>query len=296
MATATIAPTQIRPMSDNISEQPGALRWRCPAAKIDLSDFPAVTANGQPYTPTAEQLDRLKQVSDILEEAPAEEILGWAVDTFFPQLTMATAFGPEGCVILSMLAKLQPKVRVFNLDTGYQFRETLELRDQIAKKYGIEVVLARPETSVEDYEKQHGGPVYKSNPDRCCFDRKVQVLKREVVGYRAWISGIRRDQSPHRANAPIVGWDKKFGLVKINPLARWTKNQVWKRIMDEDIPYNPLHDQGYPSIGCWPCTRPVLMGEDERAGRWSGTGKTECGLHLADDQPPPPPPTMYGQI
>jgi len=286
-------------MNDKISEQSGFVvsghsRYD-EAWKIDLSDFPAVRGEGDVYSPTPDQLERLRRVSEILEDASAEEILRWAIDTFHPRLTMATAFGPEGCVILSILAELQPKVRVFNLDTGYQFPETLQLRDRIAQKYGIEVVLAKPELSVEEYEKCHGGPVYKSNPDRCCFDRKVQVLKREVVGYRAWISGIRRDQSPHRANAPIVGWDKKFGLVKINPLARWTKNQVWQKIMDEGIPYNPLHDQGYPSIGCWPCTRPVLLGEDERAGRWSGTAKTECGLHLADDQPPPPP-TMYGQI
>jgi len=299
MITLATSPVQIRPMNDKISEQSGSVvsghsrydeAWR-----IDLSDFPPVRGEGEVYSPTADQLERLRRVSEILEDASAEEILRWAIDTFYPSLTMATAFGPEGCVILSILAELQPKVRVFNLDTGYQFPETLQLRDRIAQKYGIDVVLAKPELSVEEYEKCHGGPVYKVNPDRCCFDRKVQVLKREVVGYRAWISGIRRDQSPHRANAPIVGWDKKFGLVKINPLARWTKNQVWQRIMDEDIPYNPLHDQGYPSIGCWPCTRPVLLGEDERAGRWSGTAKTECGLHLVDDQPSPPP-TMYGQI
>jgi len=299
MITLATGPVRIRPMNDKISEQSGSVvsghsrydeAWR-----IDLSDFPAVRAEGEVYSPTADQLERLRRVSEILEDASAEKILRWAIDTFYPSLTMATAFGPEGCVILSILAELQPKVRVFNLDTGYQFPETLQLMDRIAQKYGIDVVLAKPELSVEEYEKCHGGPVYKVNPDRCCFDRKVQVLKREVVGYRAWISGIRRDQSPHRANAPIVGWDKKFGLVKINPLARWTKNQVWQRIMDEDIPYNPLHDQGYPSIGCWPCTRPVLLGEDERAGRWSGTAKTECGLHLVDDQPSPPP-TMYGQI
>ena len=276
MATIAISPTQNRRMSDKITEQSRAdsdlasARW---IVDIDLSDFPAVGEGADPYNPTADQLERLKKVSEILEDAPAEVILRWAIDTFYPELTMATAFGPEGCVILSILARLQPNVRVFNLDTGYQFRETLELRDRIAAKYGIQVVLARPELSVEEYEKRNGGPVYKSDPDRCCFDRKIQVLKREVVGYRAWISGIRRDQSPHRANAPIVGWDKKFGLVKINPLARWTKSQVWKRIMDENIPYNPLHDQGYPSIGCWPCTRPVLSGEDERAGRWSGTAK-----------------------
>jgi len=269
--------------------------WRS-AWRVDLSDFPPVAGEGVVFSPTEDQLRRLQEVSTILEEAPAEVILRWAIDTFFPKLTMATAFGPEGCVILSILARLEPRVHVFNLDTGYQFKETLELRDRIAEKYGIEVEFARPELSVEEYERQNGGPVYKTNPDRCCYERKVLVLKRKVVGYRAWISGIRRDQSPHRANAPIVGWDKKFGLVKINPLARWTKNDVWKRILAEEIPYNPLHDQGYPSIGCWPCTRPVLFGEDERAGRWSGTGKTECGLHLADDQPPPPPPTTYGNL
>lgn len=254
-----------------------------------------VRAPGQVGSPSEDDLQRLAEVSRLLEEAAAEEILTWAVKIFFPQLTMATAFGPEGCVILSILAKIEPRVRVFNLDTGYQFQETLELRDRIAKELGIEVELAKPETSVEEYERMHGGPLYKTNPDRCCFDRKIQVLRREVVGYRAWISGIRRDQSPHRANAPVVGWDKKFGLVKINPLVNWKKGQVWQRILDENIPYNPLHDQGYPSIGCWPCTRPVLLGEDERAGRWSGTAKTECGLHLSDD-PPPPPPTQFGNL
>lgn len=197
---------------------------------------------------------------------------------------MATAFGPEGCVILSILAKLEPRVYVFNLDTGYQFKETLELRQRIAERYGIEVAVERSETSVAEYEARNGGPVYKTEPDRCCYDRKVSVLHRAVRGFEAWMSGIRRDQSTHRAEAPVVGWDKKFGLVKISPLANWTKKDVWNRIAKEGIPYNPLHDQGYPSIGCWPCTRSVLFGEDERAGRWSGTGKTECGLHLTNDR------------
>lgn len=224
----------------------------------------------------------LAAASQSLERATAEEILTWAVERYFPKLTMATAFGPEGCLILAMLAKIEPRVHVFNLDTGYQFKETLALRDEIARRYGIEVMLARPELSVEEYEKLNGGPVYRVDSDRCCRDRKISVLRREVVGFRAWMSGIRRDQSPHRAGAPIVGWDKKFRLVKISPLANWTKGDVWKRIIDEGIPYNPLHDQGYPSIGCWPCTRAVMFNEDERAGRWSGTGKTECGLHTAD--------------
>ena len=231
-----------------------------------------------------ELAEELQQASLGLETASPEEIITWAVEHHFPRLTMATAFGPEGCVILSMLARVEPRVYVFNLDTGYQFQETLTLRDRIAERYGIEVALARPELSVAEYEKQHGGPIYERDSDRCCFDRKIKVLREHVQGFTGWMSGIRRDQSPHRAKAAIVGWDKKFGLVKISPLANWTKAQVWKRITEENIPYNPLHDQGYPSVGCWPCTRPVLFGEDERAGRWSGTAKTECGLHTADEE------------
>lgn len=233
--------------------------------------------------PAVELLEDLQRASLALETASPEEIITWAVEHHFPRLTMATAFGPEGCVILSMLAKIEPRVHVFNLDTGYQFPETLALRDRIAEQYGIEVAYARPELSVEEYEKQHGGRLYERDSDRCCFDRKIKVLQEHIKGFTGWMSGIRRDQSPHRAKAPIVGWDRKFGLVKISPLANWTKSQVWKRITEENVPYNPLHDQGYPSVGCWPCTRPVLFGEDERAGRWSGTAKTECGLHTVEE-------------
>jgi phosphoadenosine phosphosulfate reductase len=132
---------------------------------------------------------------------------------------------------------------------------------------------------VEEYEQTHGGPLYRKDPDRCCFDRKLTVLREAISGMHAWASAIRRDQSPDRARAPIVGWDAKFQLVKVSPLANWTKREVWKMITDHDIPYNPLHDQGYPSVGCRPCTRAVLFGEDDRAGRWSGVAKTECGLH-----------------
>jgi phosphoadenosine phosphosulfate reductase len=232
--------------------------------------------------PTPELFDQLRRHSERLESASPWEIIQWAVDTYYPRLTMATAFGPEGCAILYMLSQIEPRVHVFNLDTGYQFPETLALRDEIARRYGIEVELKSAETTVEQYEAMHGGPLYKTNPDQCCFDRKVVVLQKATEGFHAWISGIRRDQSPDRAKAPIVGWDKKFKLVKISPLANWTKKDVWKLISEKNIPYNPLHDQGYTSIGCWPCTRPVLFGEDERAGRWSGLAKTECGLHTSE--------------
>ncbi len=234
--------------------------------------------------PTPELLDELRQHSERLETATPQEIVRWAVETYFPKLTMATAFGPEGCAIIQMLSEIEPRTPVFNLDTGYQFKETLDLRDEIARRYGIEVEYKRADTTVAEYEAAHGGPVYKHNPDQCCADRKLNVLRKAAVGFNAWMSGIRRDQSPDRAKAAIVGWDKKFGLVKVSPLANWTKKDVWKLIFDKNIPYNPLHDQGYPSIGCWPCTRSVMFGEDERAGRWSGTAKTECGLHSLDEK------------
>lgn len=244
------------------------------------SDEPrgALAAN-PPLHPTDDLLEELERDSKALETATPKQILKWAVERFAPKFTMATAFGPEGMTIIHMLAEVAPDTPIFNLDTGYQFQETLELRERVKEKYGIEVEYKRPELTVAEYELANGGPVYKSNPNRCCFDRKLKVLHDSARGHHAWASAIRRDQSPDRAAAPIVGWDRKFQLVKISPLANWTKKDVWSLITSEKIPYNPLHDQGYPSVGCFPCTRAVLPGEDERAGRWSGFKKTECGLH-----------------
>jgi phosphoadenosine phosphosulfate reductase len=228
---------------------------------------------------TDELAAEIARENERLEAASPQDILRWVTNRFAPRFTMATAFGPEGMVLIHMLAEIAPQTPIFNLDTGYQFKETLELREEVKRRYGISVEMKRAETSVEEYERQNGGPVYRTNPDQCCFDRKVKVLQQAVVGMHAWASAIRRDQSPDRAAAPIVGWDKKFNLVKVSPLANWTKQKVWAFITEHDIPYNPLHDQGFTSIGCWPCTRAVLLGEDERAGRWSGFAKTECGLH-----------------
>jgi phosphoadenosine phosphosulfate reductase len=228
---------------------------------------------------TPQLREELARDSRSLESATPQEIIRWAVDRFGGKLTMATAFGPEGCLIIHWLATTSPSTYVFNLDTGYQFPETLELRDRIAKRYGIDVVLEKPATTVEEYERMHGGPIHRTEPDRCCGDRKLSIVTRVLANYDAWMSGIRRDQSPDRAAAPIVGWDHKFGVVKVSPLANWTKSKVWDAIIKDNVPYNPLHDKGYVSIGCAPCTRAVTMGEDERAGRWSGSAKTECGLH-----------------
>ncbi len=194
--------------------------------------------------PTPELLAELERASQRLESATPEQVLKWAVERFAPHFTMATAFGPEGMCIIHMLSRVAPNTPIVNLDTGYQFAETLELRERVKDRYGIEVKFLRPEQSVAEYEAANGGPVYKKDPDRCCMQRKLSLMSKAAEGYHAWAVGIRRDQSEHRANAPIVGWDKKFNLVKVSPLATWTKKQVWALIVGESIPYNPLHDQG----------------------------------------------------
>jgi phosphoadenosine phosphosulfate reductase len=218
----------------------------------------------------------------LLGDAAPQNILRWAVEQFHPRLTVATAFGAEGCCLIHMLAQIEPGVRIFNLETGYQFPETLQLRERLQERYRIEIELVRPELTVAEYEARHGGSLYRRRPDQCCHDRKVVPLRRALAGYEAWVSAIRHDQSAERARADVVQWDARFGLVKVNPLLTWTRRDVWAFVVAHDIPYNPLHDEGYASIGCRPCTRAVLEGENERAGRWAGTGKTECELNVIE--------------
>src|SRR4051812_8344195 len=176
--------------------------------------------------------DRIAEASRELQGKTPQDVLRWAVATFHPRLTMATAFGAEGCCILHMLAEIEPEVRVFNLDTGYQFPETLELRERIKERYGIAVEMVRPELTVAEYEAEHGGPLYGLRPDQCCHDRKVLPLRQAVIGYDAWISAIRRDQTSDRAVAGVVQWDAKFSLVKVNPLLGWTRSDVWRFVLD----------------------------------------------------------------
>jgi phosphoadenosine phosphosulfate reductase len=221
-----------------------------------------------------------------LSGSTPQEILRWAVQTFHPKLLMATAFGAEGCCVIHMLAEIEPAVTFINLETGYQFPETLELRDRIQARYGIAVDYVRPEQTVAEYEQEHGGPLHGLRPDQCCHDRKIVPLRRALASYSpsAWISAIRKNQTTDRQLADVVQWDAKFHLVKVNPLLHWAKKDVWNFIVKNDVPYNPLHDRDYPSIGCWPCTRPVNAGEDERSGRWAGKLKKECGLHVIEHQ------------
>jgi phosphoadenosine phosphosulfate reductase len=228
--------------------------------------------------------DEIADANEHLSAASPQEILRWAVDRFHPRLMMATAFGAEGCCIIHMLAGIEPGVTMINLDTGYQFPETLALRERIKERYGIEVEYVRPDQTVAEYEAEHGGPLHGHRPDQCCHDRKILPLRKAVqrIAPRAWISAIRKDQTTDRGQAAVVQWDAKFQLVKVNPLLNWTKKEVWGFIVKHDVPYNPLHNEGYPSIGCWPCTRAVQPGEDDRAGRWAGKVKKECGLHVIE--------------
>lgn len=228
--------------------------------------------------------EQTRAANETLAGRPPQEVLRWAVEQFGDRLMMATAFGAEGCCLIHMLAEVGPSVRVINLETGYQFPETLHLRERIKDRYGIEVEFVRPELDVPEYERLHGGPLYTHRPDQCCYDRKIVPLRRAVAGYRAWISSIRKDQTADRAVAGVVMWDAKFKLVKVNPLLTWTHRDVWSFVIKNGVPYNPLHDRNYPSIGCWPCTAAVGDGDDERAGRWAGQKKKECGLHVIEHE------------
>jgi phosphoadenosine phosphosulfate reductase len=178
-----------------------------------------------------------------------------------------------------MLSKIDPDTRIFYLDTDLLFPETYELRDRLEAKYGIAIERQATELTLEAQAEEFGARLWEREPDRCCNLRKVQPLRQTLSGLDAWITAIRRDQSPARATAGIVETDSKFGLVKINPLANWSTRHVWSYIFRHEVPYNPLHDSGYPSIGCAPCTTAIAAGEDVRSGRWRGLAKTECGLH-----------------
>jgi len=223
-------------------------------------------------------------ISNEFETAPPENVLRWAIEAFSPDVALATGFGAEGCALIAMLSSIKPvragkSMRIFYLDTDLLFPETYALRDQLEARYGVQFERRATSLSVSDQAAEYGERLWEREPDLCCRLRKVEQLKEMLNGMRAWVTAIRRDQSPARADTGLVEWDERFGLVKINPLAAWSTRDVWNYIAKHDVPYNPLHDQGYPSIGCVPCTTPVQIGEVPRAGRWRGTVKSECGIH-----------------
>jgi phosphoadenylyl-sulfate reductase (thioredoxin) len=224
--------------------------------------------------------DELADWSRDLDTRSPAEILRWAADRFPNALTFATGLGMEGCAIIDMIARHSLPVDVFTLDTGLLFPETHDLWKQLEARYGIVIRAIRPEHTVEEQGRLEGPELWARNPDRCCELRKTLPLRGVLASFDAWISAIRREQTPDRADAPAVGWDGRFGLVKVNPLVRWTFADVTTYVRTHGVPVNPLHVRGYPSIGCTPCTTAVAPGEDPRAGRWRGREKTECGLHI----------------
>jgi phosphoadenosine phosphosulfate reductase len=211
-----------------------------------------------------------------------EETLKWAVGTFQREVAMASGFGAEGMVLIDMASRLQRDFRVFALDTEFLFTETYDLIDRVEKRYGIKIERVYSVLTPEEQERQFGAKLWSWNPDQCCKLRKVDPLQTKLAELRAWITAIRRDQTSSRAAARKVEWDSKFQRIKINPIADWTSEMVWTYIRKHKVPYNPLHDQNYPSIGCTHCTRAIRPGEDSRAGRWPGFSKNECGLHVVD--------------
>lgn len=223
--------------------------------------------------------DDLKLISNHFEDKTPQEVLRWAIERFTPDIALACSLGSDDMVLLDMVSKIAPQTRAFYLDTGVLFKETYALRDEVIKRYGITPIQLLPDLTLEEQAAVHGANLWERDPDLCCNIRKVQPLVRFLSGLQAWITGIRRDQTPARANSGLVEFDKKFQLVKINPLAKWTDAMVWDYIKQNNVPFNPLHEQGYPSIGCVPCTTQVKPGEDPRSGRWKGFKKDECGLH-----------------
>lgn len=220
----------------------------------------------------------VREAAERFENESPEALLEWATKKF-PKVTLACSFGAEDVVLVDMLQKISPETNIFYLDTDFHFKETYETRDRLAERYGISFTRVSPLLTPEQQAAEHGDELWKRDPNACCNIRKVEPLTRHLAKWDAWITGIRRDQAPTRANAKKVEYDSKFGLIKFNPLASWTSDDVWAYIRANDVIYNPLHDQNYPSIGCHYCTRQVMPGEDPRAGRWSGTDKIECGLH-----------------
>lgn len=212
-----------------------------------------------------------------LAEATAEEALRWAVETFGDGLIVASNM--QDAVLVDLAAKAKPGVDVLFLETGYHFAETLGTRDAVAQVYGVRIVNAEPDQTVAEQDASEGPRLYERDPNRCCFLRKVVPLRRTLSRYEAWVTGVRRVEAPTRANTPIVTWDDRNGLVKINPLAAWSDEDMDNYITEHDVLVNPLVPAGYPSIGCQPCTSKPAPGADPRSGRWAGTAKTECGLH-----------------
>jgi phosphoadenylyl-sulfate reductase (thioredoxin) len=217
----------------------------------------------------------LGAASRALEGESPVAIQRWATEHMGPRITFATGVCAAGSVIIDLIARNKLAIDIFTLDKGVLLPQTHALWKRLEGHYGITIRGVVPDLAVPR--------LWETDPDRCCDLRKVKPLARELGAFTAWITAIRRDQTPERASAQIVETDRKFGLLKINPLVAWTHDDVWSHLYANDVPTNPLHERGYPSIGCQPCTSPIVPGENLRAGRWRGADKRECGLHVKED-------------
>lgn len=231
-----------------------------------------------PQQHTADGLRELAgQAGRDLEDASALDILRWATGTFGSRFCVTSSM--EDAVVAHLASRALPGVDVVFLDTGYHFPETIGTRDAVAEVMDVNVITLTPRRTVAEQDAEHGPRLHDRDPDLCCALRKVAPLEEGLTGYDAWATGLRRDESPSRAGTPVVGWDEKRQKVKVSPIARWTQQDVDAYVAEHGVLTNPLLSDGYASVGCAPCTRRVLEGEDARAGRWAGNSKTECGLH-----------------
>jgi phosphoadenosine phosphosulfate reductase len=227
---------------------------------------------------TPEELREIvSHVGAELELAPAEHIVEWAVATFGARFCITSSMGDA--VLAHVASKVAPGIDVVFLDTGYHFVETLGTADAVKHTMPVNLITITPKQTVAEQDAEFGKDLFARDPDKCCALRKVAPLKESLDGYDAWATGLRRAETHNRVIAPVIGWDAKKGKVKVSPLARWSDEQVEQYIVENGVLVNPLVYDGYPSIGCWPCTRRVAPGEDPRSGRWAGTNKTECGIH-----------------
>lgn len=224
--------------------------------------------------------ERIAQLNSEFEGQSPEALLKWVITAFGRDVVLTCSFGgPTGMVLLDMVARIGQNTPVVFLDTDLLFPETYALAEAAARQYGITIERRRPALSLEAQDLQEGPQLYARDPDRCCGIRKVTPLAEALRPYAAWISGVRRDQASTRATTDLVQWNSRHNLLKLNPLAHWSEREVWAYIHRQNVPYNPLLDAGYASLGCAPCTRPSSSA-DPRAGRWSGFAKVECGIHL----------------
>ncbi len=224
----------------------------------------------------------LAAYSKELENASPQEILRFALTTYAPRIAISTAFGVEGCALIHMAVQIDPAVKVFTVDTGYLFDETQALKEAFVGRYGVNLVTYEPKLTRLQQDALHGQRLYARNPDRCCQLRKVEPTQRALRELDAWVAGLRRDQSQSRAGIQILErLERSEGepLIKVHPLANVSRADTWRYVVENDVPYNPLLDRGFKSIGCWPCTRAVGATGGERDGRWTGSDKTECGIH-----------------